>query len=234
MSKKAIVIHSGGMDSSLCLALAAQEFGPEHLLSLSFSYHQRHSKELEQAKKICQDWKIDHHLVDLNCLNQVTHNALMDHSVSISLDDNKIPNTLVIGRNGLMAHFGAIYAHHLGAHALYMGVMELEEANSGYRDCSRHYMDLKQEILRIDLDDPIFEIRTPLVKMTKKQTLELADQLGILEYLLKETVTCYEGLPENGCLLCPACQLRNQGIREFLVAHPNFKLPYSINISKGN
>lgn len=234
MNKKAIVIHSGGMDSSLCLALAAREFGSDNVLSISFSYHQRHSKELEQAKKICHDWKIDHQLVDLNCLSQMTQNALMNHSIPISIDENNIPNTLVVGRNGLMAHFGAILAQHTGAHVIFMGVMELEEANSGYRDCSRKYMDLKQEILRMDLNHPDFEIRTPLIAMTKKQTLELAHQLGILQYLLKETVTCYEGLPERGCQLCPACQLRNQGIKDFLVTHPNFKMPYSINISKGS
>ena len=223
MNKKAIVVHSGGMDSSLCLALACQEFGRESVLSLSFSYQQRHTQELLQAKKICEDWNVDHIVLNIDCLQEITQNALMDASIPI---DNEKLNTLVVGRNGLMAHLAGIHANHLDAHCIYLGVMELEEANSGYRDCSRRYMDLQQEILRIDLDDENFEIRTPLVHMTKKETLEKGAELGILSYLLKETITCYEGLAGFGCQHCPACILRNQGIDDFLKEHPNFRLPY--------
>jgi 7-cyano-7-deazaguanine synthase len=89
-------------------------------------------------------------------------------------------------------------------------------------------MDLQQDILRIDLNDPFFEIRTPLVNLTKKQSLEWGAKLGILSYLLKQTVTCYEGLLGAGCAQCPACFLRNHGIREFLADHPTFEMPYQI------
>lgn len=226
MLKKAIVIHSGGMDSSLCLALAIKEFSRENVLSLSFSYDQRHSQELKQAAKICSDWKVDHKILDVDILQQITSNALMNPSISIEHKEGSPPNTLVIGRNGLMAHLGAIYAHHLGLNILYMGIIEIEESNSGYRDCSRAYMDLKQQIMRIDLDDPRFEIRTPLVHMTKKETLILAQSLGILNYLLEETISCYEGLPRLGCLRCPACKLRNEGINQFRKDFPNVSLSY--------
>lgn len=215
MKKQAIIIHSGGMDSSLCLALAIREFGKENVLSISFRYDQRHAVELEQAAKICRDWGVAHVVLSIDCLKEITNNALMDPSIAIEHSDTCPPNTLVVGRNGLMARLGAIHAHHLGAHCIYMGVIEVEEANSGYRDCSRRYMDLMQEILRIDLDDPSFEIRTPLVKMTKKETMELGDRLGILPYLLQETVSCYEGVRGEGCGRCPACKLRNEGIRQF-------------------
>jgi 7-cyano-7-deazaguanine synthase len=227
-SKKAIVVHSGGMDSSLCLALALQEFGPKNVLSLSFSYGQRHSLELQQAEKICRDWQIDHKMLTIDCLQEITHNALMDSNVKIAHEPGAPPNTLVAGRNGLMARISAIHANHLGARYIYMGVMELEAANSGYRDCSRKYMDLLQDILRLDFGDPSFEIRTPLVHMLKKDTLILAQKLGVLKYLLKETVTCYEGLPLQGCKLCPACQLRNEGISQFLKEYPDFVLPYNM------
>ena len=226
--KKAIVIHSGGMDSSICLALAMQEFGKEHVLSLSFNYHQRHSPELQQAEMICRDWKVDHVVVNITCLQEITHNALVDSNQAIIQHEGEVPNTLVMGRNGLMARLGAIHAHHLGAHFLYMGVIEVEESNCGYRDCSREYMDLKQRILRIDLDDPLFEIRTPLVKMIKRETLELANRLQILDYLLKETITCYEGIRLEGCAQCPACKLRNEGIRQFAKQYPGYKFPYAI------
>lgn len=228
IKKDAVVIHSGGMDSSLCLALAKRDFKKENVLSLSFSYQQRHSNELEQAAKICRDWDVDHAVVNIDCLQTITKNALMDSAIPIEHLPNELPNTLVVGRNGLMARLGAIHANHLEAHSIYMGVIEVEACNSGYRDCSREYMDLKQELLRIDLGDPTFKIRTPIVKMTKKETMELAHQLGVLDYLLQETITCYEGKPKQGCRNCPACKLRNEGIRQFAESHPEVALPYAL------
>lgn len=227
MKKKTIVVHSGGMDSTLCLYLACLEFGHENVLSLSFSYQQRHTIELEQAKKICKEWSVDHTVLSIDCLKLITNNSLMDSSIPLSnSSQDSIPSTLVVGRNGLMAHLAGIHAHQLGAQSIYMGVMELEVANSGYRDCSRVYMDLQEQILKIDLDNPEFEIRTPLVFMTKKETLDIGFKLGVLPYLLKETITCYEGVPHKGCARCAACLLRNEAIREFLLEHPAFEMPY--------
>lgn len=229
---KAVIIHSGGMDSSLCLALAIKEFGPLEVLSLSFMYQQRHTVELKQAEKICRDWGVPHLVLHIDCMQEITESALIGNHIPIEHIQGKPPNTLVVGRNGLMAHLGGIHAQHLGAHYIYMGVIEVDSANSGYRDCSRFYMDLQQEILRIDLDDPIFEIRTPLVYMTKKQTMELGKELGVLDYLLQETITCYEGVPRIGCQKCPSCKLRNQGILDFALAYPDYPLPYSVCIEK--
>ncbi|MEC7840493.1 MAG: 7-cyano-7-deazaguanine synthase QueC [Chlamydiota bacterium] len=226
MNKKAVVVHSGGMDSSICLAHACREFGSENVLSISFSYSQRHSNELIQAKKICKKWAVDNVVLSIDCLNQITDNALMNSSIQIIHNENSSPNTLVVGRNGLMARLSAIHANSLGAHYIYMGVIEVEACNSGYRDCSRDYMNLMEKILRIDLDDPEFEIRTPVVDMTKKETMELAHDLGVLEYLLSETITCYEGIPKEGCKRCPACKLRNDGILAFKKEHPKIELPY--------
>lgn len=228
-NKDAVVIHSGGMDSSICLGLAIKEFSCENVLSLSFRYSQRHSNELIQAEKICREWGVNHVIVNLECLQKITDNALVNSTIQIEHTTNQPPNTLVMGRNGLMARLGAIHANYLGAKCIYMGVIEVEAWNSGYRDCSRDYMDLMQQILRIDLADPEFEIRTPIVKMSKMETLELANELGVLEFLLKETITCYEGIPFQGCLTCPACELRNEGLRLFAERYPAFKLPYTIS-----
>jgi 7-cyano-7-deazaguanine synthase len=214
-NKKAVVCHSGGMDSSICLALAIKEFGAENVVGLAFSYHQRHPNEIAQAAKICQAWGVDQIILDVDCLQKITTNALMDKGMKIEHVKGEAPNTLVVGRNGLFARLGAIYANHVGAHYLYMGVLELEESNSGYRDCNRPYIDLNQQILRIDLADPHFEIRTPMIKMSKKETMELAEKLGVLDYLLKETITCYEGIAGKGCERCPACLLRNEGICQY-------------------
>jgi 7-cyano-7-deazaguanine synthase len=212
LKKQAVVIHSGGMDSSLCLALALREFPKEQVLSLSFSYCQRHTIELQQAAKISSDWGVDHLVLNIDCMEKITTNALTHHHLSFAQEIGKPPNTLVVGRNGLMARIGAIHANNLGAHCIYMGVMGLEGANSGYRDCSREYMDLLQHILRIDLDDSSFEIRTPLVHLMKEDTLEIGDRLGILTYLW--------------CEKCPACVLRNEGLRAFVAKHPEFECPY--------
>jgi len=231
LRKQVIVVHSGGMDSSICLAQAIRDFGREQVLSLTFSYQQRHSNEIQQARRICEQWGVDHFELDLSCLNQITENSLTRHSLPIESQSGEPPNSLVLGRNGLMARLAAIHGHSLGAQAIYMGVIEVESANSGYRDCSRLYMDKMEEILRMDLDQPGFEIRTPLVYMTKRETLELAYQLGVLEFLLEETITCYEGVPKKGCGLCPACLLRNQGIAEFLTFHPEIEFSYRSNYS---
>src|SRR5690606_26132346 len=178
------------------LALAVKEFGAENVLSLSFTYNQRHSIELKRASEISKHFNVDHVELDLSCLSQITESALIGNTQKIEHKKGEAPNTLVVGRNGLMARLAAIHANSLGAHCIYMGVMELEAANSGYRDCSREYMDVIQKALRMDFADESFEIRTPLVRMTKKETMELGYKLGVLEYLLETTVTCYEGTPK--------------------------------------
>jgi len=226
LRKKAIVVHSGGMDSSICLAHAIREFGLDQVLSLTFSYQQRHSIEIQQARLISDRWGVDHAELDISCLSQITANSLTRHDRPISKRPGEVPNSLVLGRNGLMARLAAIHGHSLGVRVIYMGVIEVESANSGYRDCSRFYMDLMQKILRIDLADPEFEIRTPLIFMTKQETLELAGQLGVLEFLLEETITCYEGLPKEGCQKCPACLLRNEGIIQYLKKNPELHFSY--------
>lgn len=228
VKKRAVVVHSGGMDSSICLALAVEEFGAADVLSMSFRYGQRHALELDRATEIATRWGVDHAMVQVDCLAEITENALTKHSLAIEHPAGEAPNTLVVGRNGLMARLGAIHAHHLGARCVYMGVIEVDSANSGYRDCSRRYMDLEQEVLRLDLDDPGFEIRTPLVAMDKLETLEVASRLGVLEYLLETTITCYQGVPRQGCRTCPACVLRNEGILRFVKAHPGVTLPYPV------
>ena len=91
-----------------------------------------------------------------------------------------------------------------------------------------------EQILRLDLGRSEFEVRTPLVHMTKKETMDLGYELGCLEFLLDVTVTCYEGVAHAGCGVCPACRLRNEGIREFLEETPSFQLPFLICSASGD
>ncbi len=232
MSKvKTVVIHSGGMDSSLCLAKAVKEdFGgdPSKVLSMSFQYGQRHSNELERAKEIADWFGVENFVLPISCLEVVTSNALINKKLNIEHKPGHPPNTMVLGRNGLMARVGALYANRLGARSIYMGVIEVEHGGDGvgYRDCSRNYMDKMQEIMRMDLADPGFEIRTPIVFMSKRETMELGYRLGVLEYLLEKTITCYDGVPLAGCRECPSCLLRNEGLRQFLADYPDFVAPF--------
>lgn len=213
-NKQAVVVHSGGMDSSICLALALEKYAQESVLSLSFDYGQRHVAELDAASQICADWGVSHQVISLSCLSEITHNALTDAELTIE-HNYMCLNTMVVGRNGLMLRLAAIYADQLSADCVYMGVLQLEEANSGYRDCSREYMDLMQKILRMDLGNAHFAVCTPLIDMTKAQTMQEAARLDVLDYLIEHTVTCYEGMKHPGCQVCPACQLRNQGLDAF-------------------
>jgi 7-cyano-7-deazaguanine synthase len=215
MGYKAVVCHSGGMDSSICLAQAVAEHGAEQVLSMSFHYEQRHAVEVSQAKKICQTWGVRHTVLDVRCLLQVTSNALMNPNQAIEHQAGDEANTLVVGRNGLMMRLAAIHAAHLGADRVYSGIIEVEAHYSGYRDSTRAYADLLEQVLRVDLANPKFRLITPVVFMTKAESLHLAQRLGVLDFLLEETVSCYEGLFPVGCGRCPACHLREEGVKAF-------------------
>ena len=215
MGIKAVVVHSGGMDSSICLAVAMKKFGADQLLSLSFNYGQRHQTELAAAAYLCASWGVAHQVVSVTCLQQLSSNALMQEGAALELKSGGPASSFVVGRNGLFARLAAMRAHELGASVIYLGVMEMETENSGYPDCRRVYMDALQDLLRIDLLNLEFKIETPLVSMTKAETMALADQLGVLPELLQHSVTCYRGIKGPGCGDCPSCHLRATGLKIF-------------------
>lgn len=204
------------MDSSICLALAAKEFGPQNVLSLGFRYQQRHIVELQAAECIAQSFGVPRKVMNFDPLPGWELSSLVNVGLDIC-HDKKTPNSFVPGRNGLFLLMTAPLVASIGAETVYMGVMEVE---GHYPDCSRHYVDLVQKVMQIDLQRPSFTIRTPLVGMTKFQTLELASSLGILELLLDKSISCYEGLPRFGCRRCPACNLRNAAVERFSREHP--------------
>lgn len=109
--KEAVVVHSGGMDSTICLKLAIEEFGADKVLSLTFDYGQRHQHEIERSQKICGKWGVDHIVIAISCLSQITDDALLNHSLKINHKNGEPPNTLVVGRNGLMARIAAYHPH---------------------------------------------------------------------------------------------------------------------------
>jgi 7-cyano-7-deazaguanine synthase len=225
----AVVILSGGMDSAICLALAVKKYGASNVAAVTFDYSQRHSTEIKAAQKIASLSQVKHEILNLKFYSSVADNALTNHSYPIHKnehDGGQLLNTFVVGRNGLFARVAMIYGHQYGAKNLFVGVMGLEVANSGYPDCSREYFNLQEQIFRLDLQIPDYQIHTPLVYLTKSQSMSLAYELGILPMLLEQTVTCYEGLDKYGCGTCPSCLLRNQGIKEFLKLHPEVEFSY--------
>lgn len=210
--KKAAVIFSGGQDSTTCLFLAIQEFGAENVEAITFQYGQRHAIELEKAQKIAQDLGIKQTLIDTSVIKAITTNALMDENAEIAQQGNT-PNTFVDGRNALFLLYAAIYAKGQGIQTIFTGVCETDF--SGYPDCRDVFIKSMNVTLNLAMDYN-FNIRTPLMYLTKKETWQLADKLGAFDYIREHTHTCYLGV-EGGCHQCPSCILREKGLQEYLV-----------------
>ncbi|MCK9109763.1 7-cyano-7-deazaguanine synthase QueC [Haemophilus influenzae] len=210
--RKAIVIFSGGQDSTTCLFQAIAEYGKENVEAITFQYGQRHAIELEKARAIAQDLGIKQTLIDTSVMKAITHNALMDEQVHIKQKENELPNTFVDGRNALFLLYAAIYAKGQGIQDIITGVCETDF--SGYPDCRDVFIKSMNVTLNLAMDYQ-FNIKTPLMYLTKAQTWQLADELGVLDYVQKHTHTCYEGI-EGGCGKCPSCILRIKGLQEYL------------------
>ncbi|WP_214709254.1 MULTISPECIES: 7-cyano-7-deazaguanine synthase QueC [unclassified Exiguobacterium] len=199
--EKALVVFSGGQDSTTCLFWAKQQFS--HVEAVTFAYGQRHDAEIEVAKEIAAELDVPHHILDLSLLGQLTSNALTRHDLDI--DNADVPNTFVDGRNHLFLSFAAVMAKQLGMHHIVTGVCETDF--SGYPDCRDQFVKSLNVTLNLAMDYP-FVIDTPLMWLDKKQTWELADRLGAFDYVKEQTLTCYNGILGSGCGECPACVLR--------------------------
>lgn len=209
---KALVIFSGGQDSTTCLFLAIKEFGAENVEVITFQYGQRHAIELEKARWIAQDLKVKQTLLDTSVIKAITHNALMDPNAQISQKDDELPNTFVDGRNALFLLYAAIYAKGQGIRHIIAGVCETDF--SGYPDCRDVFVKSMNVTLNLAMDYA-FQIHTPLMYLTKAQTWALADEMGVLDYIREHTHTCYNGVV-GGCHECPSCILRERGLSEYL------------------
>ena len=212
--KRALVVFSGGQDSTTCLALALREYGKGNVDCITFRYGQRHAQEMAAARKIAADFGIaNHRIVTLDNYGQLTDSALLDPSLPIETAEGaSCPNTVVDGRNMLFLLMAAIAAKRDGIRDLVTGVCEAD--SSGYPDCRAAFIQSCNATLNLAMDYP-FRIRTPLMSMTKAQVWALADELGILGYVAEHTLTCYNGIPGRGCGACPACILRQRGYEEY-------------------
>ena len=211
---KAVVVLSGGQDSATCLALAVRKHGAGHVAAITFRYGQRHALETKFARGLARHFGISSHkVVSLGFYRQLTTNALLDHAQKIERrKGSACPTTVVEGRNAFFLLATAVWAKSLGAKEIYTGVSEADY--SGYPDCRAAFIRAQQRMLRLALEWPV-RIVTPFIRMTKAEEWALADRLGIFELVRDRTLTCYNGIPGAGCGKCPACRLRNNGLKEY-------------------
>lgn len=208
--EKAVVVFSGGQDSTTCLLWAQKTF--DSVEAVTFLYGQRNSAELDSAKKIAKDLGVAHTIMDLSLLNQLTENAMTRSDMEID-ETGEVPNTFVEGRNHVFLSFAAIYAKRIGARHIITGVSETDF--SGYPDCRNDFIKSLNVTLNLAMDAR-FEIHTPLMWKTKADAWEMADRMGRLDYIREHTTTCYNGVIGDGCGDCPSCKLRKQGLDAYM------------------
>ncbi|HLR66717.1 7-cyano-7-deazaguanine synthase QueC [Virgibacillus alimentarius] len=209
-NKKAVVVFSGGQDSTTCLFWALEKF--DHVEAVTFRYGQRHIAELDCAREICKELDVPQHELDMSLLNQLAPNALTRNDLDITEDEGELPSTFVPGRNLLFLSFAGVLAKQINAKHLITGVSETDF--SGYPDCRDAFMKSLNVTLNLSMDDS-FVIHTPLMWLDKAEVWELSDQLHAFEYIKENTLTCYNGLKGSGCGECPSCKLRQKGLKQY-------------------
>lgn len=218
--KKALVVLSGGQDSTTCLFWAIKKFGRENVSAVGFDYGQRHKKELSCAEEICAGEGIAFEIIPTPIINQLSASSLtrMDIPVEEKKPDDAPPNSFVEGRNLLFLSYAAIYAKTHGITELVTGVCETDF--SGYPDCRDIFIKSLNVTLNLAMDYN-FVIHTPLMWLDKAATWEMADELGVIDTIYKKTLTCYNGVVGEGCGKCPACFLRRRGYEQYMEKKKN-------------
>ena len=211
--EKAVVVFSGGQDSTTCLLWALKRY--KEVIALSFDYGQRHKKELECAKDITEELGVEWHVLDMSLLNQLAPNSLTRTDIEVDKEapNDGVPNSVVDGRNMLFLTFAAVFAKQRGITDIITGVSQSDF--SGYPDCRYLFIKSLNATLNLAMDYT-FCVETPLMWIDKADTWKLSDDLGGLELVREKTLTCYNGIKGEGCGTCPSCKLRKQGYEEFL------------------
>ncbi|WP_461213556.1 7-cyano-7-deazaguanine synthase QueC [Lacticaseibacillus sp. GG6-2] len=210
--EKALVVFSGGQDSTTCLFWAKQRFAS--VSAVTFDYGQRNHAEIACAQAIAKEQGISHHVLDMQLLNQLAPSALTRSDIAVQAGvDGALPNTFVPGRNLLFLSFAGVLARQIGATHLVTGVGQADF--SGYPDCRHDFIASLNVTLNLAMASQLV-IDTPLMWSTKADTWALADALGVFDYVQAKTLTCYNGIPGAGCGECPACRLRANGLAEYL------------------
>ncbi|EGR2795442.1 7-cyano-7-deazaguanine synthase QueC [Vibrio navarrensis] len=215
---KAVVVFSGGQDSTTCLVQALNEYDEVH--AITFDYGQRHRLEIEVAQQLAADLGVKaHKVMDVTLLNELAISSLTrdDIPVSHELQANGLPNSFVPGRNILFLTLAGIYAYQIGADTVITGVCETDF--SGYPDCRDDFVKAMNSALVKGMDKAL-TIKTPLMWLNKAETWALADQNKALQLVREKTLTCYNGVIGDGCGDCPSCHLRKAGLDDYLNNQP--------------
>lgn len=211
----ALVVFSGGQDSTTCLFWAKQHF--KKVYALSFVYGQKHSLEVELAEKIAREAEVEWSVMDVSFISSLSSGcSLTDTSLEIEAEKaegDTFPSTFVPGRNLFFLSVAAVRARELGIKHLVTGVSQTDF--SGYPDCRDAFIKSLNVTLNLAMDEQ-FVIHTPLMWIDKAQTWALADELGVMDVIRYKTLTCYNGIPGDGCGHCPACKLRREGLEKYL------------------
>lgn len=216
MASKVVVVLSGGQDSTTCLYWALDRFGVDNVLALTFDYGQRHRIELDCAANVAQHAGVAHTTLPIDTFLALGGNALTDADIAVDeAPGNALPNTFVPGRNLIFLTFAAAFAWQRDIVDLVTGVAQTDY--SGYPDCRRDTLDELEKTLRLGMQRE-FTIHTPLMNLSKKETVEMARDLGALDAMAL-THTCYNG-QRPPCGECPACRLRAKGFLEAGIADP--------------
>jgi 7-cyano-7-deazaguanine synthase len=231
MPGRALVLFSGGQDSTTCLAWALARY--EHVETIGFDYGQRHAIEMTVRPHLLQamrgynpqwDHKLgEDHVIDLGLIGKISDTALTSN-VAIAMQENGLPNTFVPGRNLLFMTVAATVGYRRGLDVLVGGMCETDF--SGYPDCRDDAMKALQVALNLGMATRL-KVETPLMWIDKAATWLLAEQLGgskLVDLIRAETHTCYLGergvLHDwgHGCGACPACALRARGYHDYVAA----------------
>ena len=223
MHTRALVLFSGGQDSTTCLAHALTHYA--HVETLGFDYGQRHSVELQARQTVLQRlrWQFPHwaarlgpdHVLNVDVIGQIGGSSLTE-DVAIAMQQDGLPNTFVPGRNLLFMTLAGALAYRRGLQVLVTGVSEADF--SGYPDCRDDTMKAMQLALNLGLERRL-RISTPLMWRDKAAVWQLAFELGsqaLIDLIVQDSHTCYHGTRTPhawgaGCGQCPACQLRASG-----------------------
>ncbi|MBR4381867.1 MAG: 7-cyano-7-deazaguanine synthase QueC [Bacteroidaceae bacterium] len=210
---KVLVVFSGGQDSTTCLFWAKREF--KEVYAVSYRYGQKHEIEVELARKIAEKAGVPFEEMSIPLVGQLGHNSLTDVTMEMDQEvpEKGLPNTFVPGRNMFFLSIAAVYARERGIRHLVTGVSQTDY--SGYPDCRDAFIKSLNVTLNLAMDYQ-FVLHTPLMWIDKAQTWELSDQLGVLDLVRNETLTCYNGIQGDGCGHCPSCKLRNEGLKKYL------------------
>lgn len=200
--ESALVLLSGGQDSVVSMFWAKENF--EKVVALSFVYGQKNAEEIECARRICEEYNVEHVVLDITSLQQFKVNC---NKTNVSLNPN-----LIYGRNMFFLSFAATYARNCNIMSIVIGVSENDIQS--FPDCRKEFIFSINTTLNLAMDYN-FKIYAPLIDKSKKEIWELADDYNILNLVINKTLTCYNGIIGNGCGICVACLQRNTALKDF-------------------